>query len=265
MKIGFQQLHRIVRVCYEVTTRSSLSIGTGKGDGFRDTLVIREGGSDVPVIPGSTVKGMVRSTLESILATAQPGKICIPSTCGGRKPRERPAAKGDEDRQRTVPDQPAPGRRWDCGDTGAPPCLVCQMFGNMLQAGCASFRDAHLVEPDVVEVGDRTHIALTRHTKTASRGALLVLESVPPGARFRGEVLLTNPEPWMVGAVIEAVEMLGLVGLGGKKNSGYGEVEAKAHPIEHPVLVGDAKEQTRAEYVQEWQAVALCRAGAGER
>ncbi len=238
---GFETIERIVRVPFEVVTKGTLSIGTGKGDGMRDNLIIREGGpGSKPVISGSSIKGMVRSTIEGILAAAQPGQICVPFVCLGRDK------------------QPPKGRKDDCGRSSRNnPCPVCRMFGNTEMSGRASFRDAHLAAGQYIpETTERTHVALRRDTKTAAGGALVTIEALPPDVHFEGEVVLVNPEDWMVGAVIEVVGMLGIIGLGAKKTSGYGEVEAVMKDPVHELLTGKAEEKTPKEYVEAWRKLA---------
>jgi len=172
---GFQRLEAVIEIPFMLTTVGSVSIGTGKGDGLRDNLIIREAGPESkPMISGSSVKGMVRSTIEAVLAQAMPGEICVPFVCLGR--------------DRTVPE----GRKEDCGRSSRDnPCPVCRMFGNTEMAGRASFRDAHL-EGDFPETTERTHVALRRDTKTAAGGALMTIETLPPGVTFTGKVVLKH-------------------------------------------------------------------------
>jgi CRISPR-associated RAMP protein (TIGR02581 family) len=222
-----------------VETKSSLSIGTGKGDGLRDNLVIREGGPESrPVVSGSSVKGMVRSTIEAVLAQAKPGEICVPFVCLGR--------------DRTPPE----GRKEDCGRSSREnPCPVCRMFGNTEMAGRASFRDAHLTG-DIPETTERTHVALRRDTKTAAGGALVTIETLPPGVKFAGEVVLTNPEDWMVGAVIDALNLLPSIGIGAKKTSGYGEVHVKVGDLEYRFRGLGVAAKEKDHFLAEWRKLA---------
>lgn len=88
---GFERLERIVTLNVTYKTLGNLSINTGRGDGIRDNLVIRGGGVESdPVISGSSVKGVVRSTIEALLTQASESqndpekerlKVCIPLTC----------------------------------------------------------------------------------------------------------------------------------------------------------------------------------------
>jgi len=236
---GFQRLEKIVAIPYTVKTEGSLSIGTGKGDGLRDNLIIREAGPESkPVVSGSSVKGMVRSTIEAVLAQAMPGQICVPFVCLGR------------DRN------PPEGRKDDCGRSSRDdPCPVCRMFGNTEMAGRASFRDAHL-QGDLPETTERTHVALRRDTKTAASGALVTVETLPPGVKFKGEVVLTNPDDWMIGAVVQALELLPSIGIGGKKTSGYGEVGIDVGDVEYRFKGPGVAEKTKDHFVAEWRKLA---------
>lgn len=227
---GFEQLESIIIVPFTLETLSSLAIGTGKGDGIRDSLVIREGGATSdPVISGSTIKGVVRSTIEGILAQAMPNKeICIPKVCLRR----------DE--------QPPDNRKADCGRSN--PCPVCQLFGNTEMSGRANFHDAHVIgmSPETTE---RTHVALRRDTKTAAGGALMTIETVPPHVKFKGEVVLINPEPWMVGAIIHTLNLVPCFGIGAKKTSGYGEIVINVEDIQYKLKPEPKKNE---DFVATW-------------
>jgi len=237
---GFQRLQSVVSIPFVVETKGNLSIGTGKGDGLRDNLIIREGGPESdPVISGSSVKGMVRSTVESILAEAKPGEVCVPFVCLGR--------------DRNLPE----GRKEDCGRSSRDnPCPACRMFGNTEMSGRVSFRDAHLDEEEVPETVERTHVALRRDTKTAAGGALMTMETLPPGVKFRGEVVLINPDDWMVGAVIHALQLLPAIGLGAKKTSGYGEVEVEVFQAEYKLRPRDGSVKDNQHFYDAWAKMA---------
>ncbi|MBM3241089.1 hypothetical protein FJZ31_32800 [Candidatus Poribacteria bacterium] len=242
---GFEKLKRIVNIPVTFETVGTLSIGSGRGDEVTGSLVIRYGGpEEPPVIPGSSVKGVVRSTVEAMLHQAEgDGKICVPMAC----------APKDRDRNPILP----PGRKKDCGeevDRRRNPrgglenaCSTCQMFGNTGLKGKVNFHDAMPDPEKGVATISRTHVALTRDTGTAASQALMNMETVPSGVKFEGSVALVNPDPWMVGAIIHVLHLLPSLGVGAKKTSGYGQLEVKTCDPEFPLRPENDKEAA-AEY-----------------
>jgi len=75
--MNFEKLAQLVDIEVEYIARSSLAIHAGKDTAFEATEspVVKIGSK--PVIPGSSLKGVLRSTLEAILA--QDGvEVCVP-------------------------------------------------------------------------------------------------------------------------------------------------------------------------------------------
>lgn len=213
-KSGFEKLARIVTIPVTFRTVGTLSIGSGRADEVKGSLVIRYGSEDDdPVIPGSSVKGVVRSTVEAMLHQAEgDDKICVPMAC----------APKDRNRRPILPH----GRKEDCGGL-EDACSACQMFGNTGLKGKVNFHDAMPDPEKGAPTITRTHVALTRDTGTAAPQSLMNMETVPNGAEFKGSVALVNPEPWMVGAIIHALNLLPSLGIGAKKTSGYGQLKVE--------------------------------------
>jgi CRISPR-associated RAMP protein (TIGR02581 family) len=244
LRNGFEKLERIVNIPVTFTTVGTLSINSGRGDEVTGSLVMRYGGQEEkPVIPGSSVKGVVRSTIEAMLHQAEgDGKICVPMAC----------APKDRNRNPILP----PGRKEDCGEEARrrnnprggleDACSACQMFGNTGLKGKVNFHDAIPAREGVATIS-RTHVALTRDTGTAAPQSLMTMETVPNGVEFKGSVALVNPDPWMVGAIIHVLELLPSLGVGAKKTSGYGELDVKTGDIEFP-LRPESDKETPAEY-----------------
>jgi len=188
-----------------------------------------------PVIPGSSLKGALRSTLEAMLAELGQ-EVCIPFAAIPRRYRRR------EEQQEYAKKL---GRRTPCDDIEHP-CSVCNIFGTVGgQAGLsgkALFLDA-IVEGDQgvdYELIERSHVAITRDTKSQSEGSLMSLQAVDAGATFRGDIRVINAEPWEVGAILRALEGVELLGMGAKKTAGYGDLDIEVKGIE--VLHFDGKD-----------------------
>ncbi|MGQ9609687.1 MAG: RAMP superfamily CRISPR-associated protein [bacterium] len=235
---GFEKLERIVVLNIEYKTRGNLSINTGHGDGIRDNLVIRGGGFETdPVISGSSVKGVVRSTIEALLTQASESqsdpkekerlKVCIPITCFEK-------------------DHLPPNRFHPDHCIKAKPCLVCQMFGNTQHKGRVIFHDAKLPKDSNISTISRTHVAIDRNTGTARGGALMTIETVPSGAVFNGSIVLINPDKWMVGAIYDVMsKLIPKIGIGSKTTNGYGELDI-CIDAKLPLRPRNEKEETNA-------------------
>jgi len=254
----FEALKEIVTIYANYTTMGNLTIATGRGDGIRDSLVIRSGREDSnPVISGSSLKGMIRSTLEAIFTEAYKRsrdnkfKVCVPSTCYRKKLVE------GEDGRRYLQNIPVSDRLEESCDVNNL-CPACRMFGMTQQAGRVIFHDARAKE-EYIQTIDRTHVAIARDTKTAAGGALVTTETVPADVTFYGRIDLINPEPWMMGAVISTLELLPFLGVGAKKTSGYGDLKVKIGDEDIKRVITwrsdspEAEPRTKQDYITAWE------------
>jgi CRISPR-associated protein Csm3 len=163
-----------------------------------------------PYIPGSSLKGKVRSLLERRLNKVSPG-----------------------------------GSAHSCNDRA---CDICRLFGagdvsdHMPERGPTRllFRDAHFSEEskraylDAIGRGERyyetkTETMIDRRTGAAFKGSLHTFERVPPGARFELSITLRAIENDPVDAMKQQVEaglhVLENDYLGSSGSRGYGKVK----------------------------------------
>ncbi len=234
----FERLQDITVLKVRYTTLSALAISAGDQPAeIMESPVIKLGGK--PVIPGSSLKGALRSTLEAMLAELG-HEVCIPFAAIPRRYRRR------EEQQKYTKKL---GRRTPCDDTEHP-CPVCSIFGTVGGraglSGKALFLDATTVEGDY-ELIERSHVAITRDTKSQSEGSLMSLQAVDVGATFRGEIRVVNPELWEVGAILRALEGVEFLGIGAKKTAGYGDLEIGVEGIEVVRFDGEDWQHTPAE------------------
>ncbi len=225
----FEKLERIVEIQVEYEAKSSLAIQAGREEGLKavEQPVIRVGGQ--PVITGSSLKGVLRSLLESLLS--QNGiLVCVPAAA-------IPLKWKHEDERRYATEI---GRKPPC--RGEDICPVCEIFGSEGVSSRAAFLDAR--PSTEITLAERRHVAITRDTRTAAGGALLELECVDAGARFMGIIRVINPKEWHIGALITAVEKLEYLGIGSKKSGGYGEVATRVKSV-------SSKAMKEGEWVEE--------------
>jgi len=199
----FEKLNEIVEIDVEYITKSAVAIYSGRETAFAamEQPIVRIGGE--PVIPGSSIKGVTRSTLESIMSNNNI-QVCVPEAA---IPKERM-----RDKERYAEEI---GRLRPCDAGEREVCLVCQIFGAAGLSGRALFLDArHASEPRIIK---RTHVAIDRGNKAAAKGSLVEVEAVDAGSRFEGKIRVINPEEWQIGAIIKTVESLDLLGIGSNK------------------------------------------------
>lgn len=184
-------------------------------------------------IPGSSLKGVVRSTAEAAVRGRRYGEVdgaCDPlanSSCHKRDKDETP---------------PAIHRRL---------CLACRAFGSQLVRGRIGVRDqfpwredgdddANHVAANHVEL--RHGVAIDRVTGSVKHGPF-DQELVPAGVSFWGEVALENYQVWQLGLLLQALEDItaGFAQLGSSKSRGLGVAHVHVTKILHeqPVRAGD--------------------------
>ena len=214
-----------------------------------------------PVIPGSSVKGVLRSEIERILRTlgAQQKKIdgkpiqACDSSDPCLKREERPdlvnkcTINGEFDQARFAE------------EIFSRLCTACELFGSGESASHVMIKDMSLCS-EKIRTELRDGVAIDRDTGTAKSGALFDFEIVPVGAEFALEAILENVEDWQVGLFGIALKLWerGEIALGGKITIGMGfgklkEISVRMvdadNLIDH-VITGEASEVTIEDYIE---------------
>lgn len=209
-------------------TKTAISIGS--------RISLLPSGSDLPVIktpegipfiPGSSLKGIIRSYVERLVRTMDELKItyngeklwaCDPvdkeKCCIRAKEKEElwEKSKGDDKRFTTL--------IWQNS------CTVCRLFGSQWLASRVFVKDAFLTNQEnllrLTEVRDG--VAIDRDLGTAKHRMKYDFETVPKGAEFGLNIIFENAEEWEVGLLILALEMInrGELPIGGKSTRGLG-------------------------------------------
>lgn len=222
---NFHVLKRRLRLTGEITTVTALRIGSG-GAGALDgadlpVLRDREG---FPFIPGGSLKGVLRSTVEALLRGALPDNRhplwpCDPHYETSRSSDRDGACGWHASNQRSEAQK----------DIGAH-CPVCRLFGSRLLASHVRITDA-LLHPDQrggpppIEVRDG--VCIDRDLRVQRNGLKYDFEVIRPGTRFAVELFVDNPEDWLMGLLVLAFDQLadGFAALGGFTSRGLGRVD----------------------------------------
>lgn len=216
-------IKKIIEFNGTMAIKSGVHIG-GNGNGTKvggcDNPVIRNPLTNAPYIPGSSIKGALRSSAEKM--TAYAGKIRNGKPCG-------------------------------CGQET---CMVCKLFGAHMNMRAASgeprliVRDMNL-SPDfldrVMESGGshsdiietKASTMIDRSTNTAAGGSLRNMERVAAGAvfdcSFSIKVMDRDNEVELINFFKKCLSIVEATGIGGKVTSGSGQVEFDIdwkHPTE---------------------------------
>ncbi|MDI3328484.1 MAG: CRISPR-associated RAMP protein Csx7 [Alicyclobacillaceae bacterium] len=195
-----------------------------------------------PVVPGSSLKGVLRSFLETVGQNEglrnwlSPGRppVCIVTEepCGkqfrNKKARDEVVERAVRSGTNGTPEEArVKGERELAREIYETLCPVCRLFGNQLFAGKVSVSD--LVPEEKPEAGwfdVRDGVGIDRDTRTARRGVKYDFEIVNPGVVFpltvRAKNLEDDEKAWLLFA-LEALRRGELL-LGGKKSRGLGAV-----------------------------------------
>ncbi|MBT9165183.1 MAG: hypothetical protein DDT23_01198 [candidate division WS2 bacterium] len=222
--MGFEKLSNIIEVELSFKTLSSLSIQAGdQPQTVAESPIIKLGGE--PIIPGSSLKGALRSSLEGLLS-AKGKEVCVPLAAIPKEHRRQ-----EEDRKKYVK---GIGRKEPC-DPANTVCPVCEIFGttggNKGLSGSAIFQDANVINYSPEQLLERSHVAITRDTHSQASGSLMTNETIDKGSKFKGIIRFINPKEWQVGAILQAIEWLKQLGIGSKKTAGYGQLEITVESI----------------------------------
>jgi CRISPR-associated RAMP protein (TIGR02581 family) len=171
----------------------------------------RRGGSPEPFIPGSSLKGTLRSHAERIARTLQAESVC--------------GVFQDADVEGCSWRMNGSGGRGDYRES----CPACRLFGNTHWKGRFRTGDAYLVEEDRdVEPELRDGVGIDRVSGGASRGAKFDLEVVPTGVEFTTRLEIINFECWQLGWMAYVVRdlMEQRIRIGTGTSRGLGRIEA---------------------------------------
>lgn len=238
MKPGLQSLYLFKGT---ITLNSALHVGGGTMNTTNtDSTVVRtpEG---IPFIPGSSFKGVFRSTVEKLAGVIPNLEVC--SLAGGkdcfhRKFMEKTA--NGNNRYNVLNDQineKVKNEPPEAGTTRAERheellfnavikeiCETCRLFGNGFTASKIFFSDLYLLDwAGVTQVRDG--VVIDRDSEKAVEGLKYDFEVVPAGAVFDFEIRLENPrDPEDLGLTCLGLNEFqsGLSGLGGNRSRGLG-------------------------------------------
>lgn len=212
----FRELKNEAKLTVLLHTKSPLSIGSAQSKLLDPTLPdmqcikSRYQGKDTVIIPGSSLKGVMRSRYEKIVRLFG-GNCCDifkhNSSCN-KKP-ENWKAKTYQEKNRYVYKEI---------------CPVCQLFGSQMIISKIYIADAYPVGEYVL--GERVGVGINRITGAAQKNALYDFEVVEE-ATFKVEITLKNYELYQMLLLMYVLKDLdeGYIALGSATTRGNGRME----------------------------------------
>ncbi|ACP37676.1 type III CRISPR-associated RAMP protein Csx7 [Saccharolobus islandicus] len=200
-----------------VETQSPLRIGGGR-ESFDPASIARDSilkdAEGKPVIPGSSWKGIFRSTGERILRLRNM-VVCSgigKDYCLNNNEMEREferGLRGNMDEALRV--------FWDYT------CLNCKVFGTMSVIGAVRFLDSL---PISYSLNTRSMIAISRSEGAVAKKALVTVEYVEMGSKFSFKMIGYNLPNYAIGYLVTIMKNIhdGFTQVGGHKSRGFGFV-----------------------------------------
>jgi len=207
-----------------LTTTTALRMGAGRSNDLEsEDLVVVKDSLQRPVIPGSSLKGVVRAyaerllrTLESLAETSSESETvrfaCDPliDPCLANEAVQQ--IKNEKDVDRTL---------------YARSCWACRLFGAPWLASHVAFKDATVDKERAFDRYEhRDGVSIDRDTGTAAAKHLYSFEAVPAEIPFDIEIVVEDATDAELGLLLLALEGLGRehLALGGARSRGLGKV-----------------------------------------
>lgn len=217
-----------------ITTTGPLLVKSGyatlTGPDMTPVLTYRSGRAEV-FIPGSSLKGVVRSHIEKVVRTLRPNEIVVADPFKREGP-DQSVGYWLQERKDALKKQ---NRELDNATAYADSDPAARLFGSNFYSGRVSIGDAYLApeSPGPRPTEQRDGVGIDRLTGGAYPRAKFELEVVAAGTIFRTDVLLRNFECWQLGAVLLVVQDLEdeLLRIGSGGSRGLGAVRGTVSEI----------------------------------
>lgn len=214
-----------------------------------------------PFIPGSSVKGVLRSEIERILRTLEAQQKKIEGNKISVCDVSEPCPKMEKEERRDLISRCTPEEF--AQEIFSRLCTVCGLFGCGDLASHVMIKDMSLCsEKTRTEIRDG--VSIDRDTGTARQGQLFNFEIVPVGTEFTFEAVLENVKDWQVGlfGIVLKLWERGEIAVGGKTSIGMGFGILKDMSIRKVdtrnlidyVLTGEAEETEIEQYIEIFRA-----------
>jgi CRISPR-associated RAMP protein (TIGR02581 family) len=177
-------------------------------------------------LPGTSLKGVLRSHFERIARTLREASVCIPYLDPRKRGTLKGAVKAEERSFGCGFRQAADGRPDTSATAYLESCAACRMFGSLRFAGRLSIGDAFPLPGHEPTSSFRNGVGIDRFTGGTVPGLLFDLV-VLEGGVFKTAVRLTNFELWQLAALNFLLLDLQdqMISIGSGRSRGLGRVK----------------------------------------
>lgn len=226
----FSKLHNEAIIEFDMRTESPLFIKSSDEDQLNPAsvehtfFVTYRNGVVVPAIPGSSLKGVFRSTAEQLLKDYGACDVLSKDetkNCSIRIKNEEKRKR--QDRYNDENESLGKSRYRKS-------CPVCKLFGSQMLKSRITFFDAYPVGN--VKTGRRSVVAIDRISGASKKSALFDFEYIED-AVFRCEIHLKNFFRWQIKLIFTIFEKIdeGFTTFGGFSSKGFGRMKIENEKI----------------------------------
>ena len=228
--IGHDKLMTLFKASGTIVAKGPLYVGSGN-TAIRPAAVDMEfikiqtvDGEEIPFIPGSSLKGVIRSSVERVVKAVN----FYACDVAGNPCYKKNGKDISKELNVLLKEGKIEDARKLLDDTL---CYVCKIFGNQIYSSHVKFMDAYGIK---WEYGVRPGVAINREQGSVAFGPFFT-EFVQPGSEFSFSMIAENLEPYQLGLIAVAISELnaGRVKLGGLKSRGMGDVEVIFDSIQY--------------------------------
>jgi len=212
-----------LEITADLVAETGLRVGMG-GEAAEPTasdLPLIKDAQGNPFIPGSSLRGVLRSHVERIVRTLE-------NSAGDGKGACNPVVEGEwcitrEDMAKLREQAREKGDLWLAEQVWGKSCRVCQVFGSPWLASRVKVADLRLIGETTVEMRDGVSI----HREKETVANKYDFEAVPAGTRFRLRIVAENLDEEERGLLWLGLRELerGHIHVGGFKGRGLGQVK----------------------------------------
>ncbi|MBE0427716.1 MAG: CRISPR-associated RAMP protein [Nitrospirae bacterium] len=211
----------------ELVLENEMHIGSGKGDGTTDALVVKDF-SDKPIIPGSSLRGILRSTIERIASSLGKNPCMLTSINCVTNSRVL------QDEFKKLLEEKDSSKIMAFLNNNSKICPVCRLFGSTVVASKIRVTDL-LLRNERSNTSIRHGVGINRDTETSQDKAKFDFEVVPRGSRFSLELIgenLTNDDLALLAVGIQEMSN-GNFWIGGNTARGLGKCRLEKLEIKY--------------------------------
>ena len=231
--LGFLKLQNRYVVKGGLIPETGLHVGSGQSGDLTDAPVFR--GAKGPLVPGSSLRGVLRSNLEKILQTVGGNRGCVLFTTSDDSTHKTCFTVNDglhKDFQKKIEALERVERERKLHekllDDGL--CDICRLFGSPLLASKLNIGDLHPVKPKTIT---RDGVGIDRDTETAREHVKFDFEVLYcDKLEFRLEIENADANDLaLLGILLREMKSPG-IDLGGKKSRGLGRCRLDTAPLD---------------------------------